>query len=70
MKYEITIRQLVEYSEEEKRRSGEDRMSLRNGSILPYNYSDVPFHERRVLHAEVTQEEFQAVRNAIIGVLS
>lgn len=69
MKYEITIKQLEEYTDEEKRMADDRRGSITRGIELPYNYSDVPFHERRVLHAEVSEEEFQAVKKAIIGVL-
>lgn len=67
MKYEITIRQLTEFTTEEKEEV--ERGNRNSMDRYPIGYSDQPFHETRVLFAEVTQEEFQAVKKAIIGVL-
>ena len=68
MKYEITIRELTPFTEEEKK----ERNSFNNNhSSLGYPpvYSDEPFHEVRVLQAEVSKEEFEAVKKAIIGTM-
>jgi len=68
MTYEITIRQLEEYTEEEIK-------NIDRANKYPFDepdrrrYSDKPFHEVRVLQAEVSKEEFEAVKKAIIGVL-
>lgn len=66
MKYEITIRQLDEYTPEEIK-------NIDRANKYPFDeqprYSDKPFHETRVLFAEVTPEEFQAVKKAIIGII-
>jgi len=68
MRYEITIRELTEFTEEELKE--QDRRSNRGMDLMPpYRYSDKPFHETRVLSAEVSKEEFEAVKKAIIGVL-
>lgn len=64
--YEITIRQLEEYTPEEIKNI--DHTNKYPFDELP-RYSDKPFHEIRVLHAEVSKEEFEAVKKAIIGVL-
>ncbi len=66
MKYEITIRQLTDFTAEEKEES--ERRNRNGMDRFPTGYSDQPFHETRVLFAEVTPEEFQAVKKAIIGV--
>jgi hypothetical protein len=67
MKYEITIRQLVEYTpEEEKEVTRKDRYPLE--TYPGVRFSDKNFHEVRVLQAEVSKEEFEAVKKAIIGV--
>lgn len=69
MKYEITIRQLEPFTEEElekqKRYSTYDTISMRNNNI----FSNKPFHEVRVLQAEVSKEEFEAVKKAIVGIM-
>lgn len=68
MKYEITIRQLEEYTpEEQKEVMRKDRYPL---ETYPSNkFSDKNFHEIRVLFAELSKEEFEAVKKAIIGIL-
>lgn len=65
MKYEITIRELTPYSEEEKKNF------IRHNALTPVGemYSDEPFHQVRVLHAELSKEEFVAVKKAVIGVI-
>lgn len=68
MKYEITIRQLTEFTKDEKEES-ERRNRHGMDTLAPYRYSDEPYHETRVLHAEVSKEEFEAVKKAIIGIL-
>lgn len=68
MKYEITIRQLEEYTPEEV----EGTKRGRNFPLETYPsdiFSDKNFHETRVLQAEVSKEEFEAVKKAIIGVM-
>jgi hypothetical protein len=63
-RYEITVRELTPFSEEElkeeKRRNdfGMDRSFPR--------YADKPFHEVRVLTAELTPDEWQRAKLAII----
>lgn len=67
MKYEITIRELTPFTEaevEEAERRNRTRMDR-----YPIGYSDQPFHEVRVAHVELSKEEFQAVKKAIIGQL-
>lgn len=66
MKYEITIRQLEEYTVEETR----DTYKRERCETYPSNrFSDKNFHEIRVLQAEVSKEEFEAVKKAIIGIM-
>ena len=68
MKYEITIRQLEEYTpEEEKEVMRKDRYPLE--TYPNTKYSDKNFHEVRVLFAELSKEEFEIVKKAIIGVI-
>lgn len=68
MKYQITIRQLEEYTpDEEKEVMGRNRYPLE--TYPSDRFSDKNFHEIRVLQAEVSKEEFEAVKKAIIGVL-
>lgn len=65
MTYEITIRELEPFTPEEEERSNRTDFN-------PYpttRFSDKNFHEKRVIFAELTAEEFQAVKKAIIGVL-
>lgn len=63
-RYEITVRELTPFSEDElkedKRRNdfGMDRVSGR--------YADKPFHETRVLYAELTEGEWSRVKFAAI----
>lgn len=64
MTYEITIRELEPYTAEEESRS--NRMM---DNYTSNRFSDINFHEKRVTFAELTPEEFQAVKKAIIGVL-
>ena len=67
MKYEITIRQLEDFTPEELKESRDNnRDKFFQSGIM---YSDKPVHEVRVLHAEVSKEEFEAVKKAIIGVI-
>lgn len=65
MKYEITIRQLEEYTEEENKQlfRNEQRPLM---SIGERSYSDKNFHEVRALYVEISEEEFKAVKKAII----
>ena len=68
MKYEITIRQLEPYTAEEE----QDIKRGRNYPLETYpsnRFSDKSFHEIRVLQVEVSKEEFEAVKKAIIGVM-
>lgn len=66
MKYEITIRQLEPYTPEEEKETNRGRGPYTDS---PTNrFSDKNFHEMRVLYAEVSKEEFEAVKKAIIGV--
>lgn len=69
MKYEITIRQLEPFTDEEiekkKIYSTYDTLPMRDNNI----FSNKPFHEVRVLQAEVSKEEFEAVKKAIIGIM-
>lgn len=67
MKYEITIRELVPFTEEEQKTS--QRNDMRNPNYPSNRYSDIPVHETRILHAMVTKEEFEAVKKAIIGIM-
>lgn len=63
MKYEITIRELVPYTAEEQLAS--DKHS---GFVPEYErYSDKSHHVTRVLHVELTPQEFQAIKKAILG---
>lgn len=68
MKYEITIRELTPFTEDEM-----IEMNKRaNPSNFPFDdkrYSDRSFHETRVLFAEVSKEELEAVKKAIISLL-
>lgn len=69
MKYEITIRQLEEFTPEEMKVERNCRQERDFMVGTPIRYSDKNFHETRVLLAEVSKEEFEAVKKAIIGVL-
>lgn len=42
MKYETTIKQLEEYTDEEKRMADDRRGSITRGIELPYNYMETP----------------------------
>lgn len=67
MRYEITIRELEAFTPEE-----EDRNERRNGKFDTYpadRYSDKSYHEVRVLHAQLSREEFEAVKKAVIGAI-
>ena len=64
MKYEITIRQLEPYTEEELE---EKNRESQYPNDFADRYSDKPHHEVRVLRAEVSKEEFEAVKKAIIS---
>ena len=66
-KYEITIRELVPYTPEE-----ETDTKIRGNKFDTYpsnRYSDKNFHETRVLFAELSKEEFEAIKKAVIGVI-
>lgn len=65
MKYEITIRQLEEFTEEELKEVNRNRMD----NFSDRRFSDKPFHEVRILQAEVSKEEFEIVKKAIISIL-
>ena len=69
MKYEITIRELTPFTEDELKEV--NRNNRTNFDIMDRGsrYSDKPMHEIRVLQAEVSLEEFQAVKKAIIGII-
>lgn len=67
MRYEITIRQLDEYSPEEE--VAELKSGRRIETYSPNRYSDTPHHEIRILQAEISKEEFEAVKKAIINVM-
>ncbi len=67
MKYEITIRELSEFTEEELKEAS--RNVMKGIGEWRDRYSDKPFHEVRVLSAEVSKEEFEAVKKAIIGIM-
>lgn len=67
MKYEITIRELKEYTAEEKEKI--ERSRREPVGYMQDRFSSEPFHEVRILHAEVSKEEFEAVKKAIIGVM-
>lgn len=67
MKYGLTIRQLEPFTEEELN----ERSRNRNYPIQTYpgnNYSSKPFHEIKVLNVEVTEEEFKAIKKAVIDI--
>ena len=66
MTYEITIRELEPFTEEEQKKA--DEKNRRDFSMQNYSL-DKNYHERRVTHAELSREEFEAVKKAIIGVL-
>lgn len=68
MKYEIEIKELVPFTDEEL----ENQRKYSSYNTLPStnpDYSSRPHHQTRVLHAEVTKEEFEAVKKAIIGIM-
>ena len=67
--YEITIRELEELTPEETKEH--NSYSKREFPLAgtPVRYSDKSFHERRILFAEVSKEEFEAVKKAIVGIL-
>lgn len=67
MKYEITIRELKEFTPEEKEKS--ERFNRGPIGYTAERFSRQPFHEVRILHAEVSKEEFEVVKKAIIGVM-
>ena len=65
MKYEITIRQLEEYTpEEQKEVMRKDKYPVETYPSI--RFSDKNFHETRVLFAEVSKEEFEKIKLAII----
>lgn len=70
MKYELTVRQLDPFTEEEMKevrdRESRDRFNGMSGSD---RYSDKPVHEVRVLNVEVTAEELKAIKKAVIEVM-
>lgn len=68
MKYEITIRQLEEYTAEENENANRNR-GYPLETYPNSRFSDKNFHEIRVLQAEVNKEEFEAVKKAIIGIM-
>jgi hypothetical protein len=65
MKYELIIRELTPFTEEELKNS-RDREPFYERNV---KYSDIPNHEIRVLHAEVSKEEFEIIKKAIIGII-
>lgn len=67
MEYELTIRQLNPYTEEETKES--NRNNNRNIYPLETRYSDKLFHEIRILQTKVSEQEFQAVKKALISII-
>ena len=65
MKYEITIHQFEDFTEEEKEKMRDRRLDPYSpmGRMDGYNIKKTI----RVTSAELTEEEFHAVRKAIIG---
>ncbi len=71
MKYQLTIRELTPYTE--------DEIIEMNKRTNPYNgfgnnnfddkYSDKPYHQTRVLDIEVTREEMDIIKKAVIGII-
>jgi len=69
MKYELTIRQLEEYTPEEIEETKRDRKyPLETFPSLNNRFSDKPFHETRVLYIEVSEEEFETIKKAVISI--
>lgn len=65
MKYELTIRELTEYTKEDI----QEYRNIRGPIGFPSDrYSDKQFHDTRVLNVEVTQEQLDAIKKAIITV--
>lgn len=69
MKYEITIRQLEEYTPKENDQDYTMRKMYPIETSAGHKFSDKNFHEIRVLFAEVSKEEFEAIKKAIIGIM-
>lgn len=65
MKYELTIRELTEFTKEELQESRNFRDDI---GYTNDRFSDKPFHQVKVLQVEVTQEELQAIKKAVIEV--
>lgn len=70
MKYEITIRELTPFTEEELKEVNRNNRSSFDIMDRGSRYSDRLTHEVRVLQAEVSKEEMVAVRNAILNCLN
>ena len=71
MKYQLTIRELTPYTEDEVIEMNK-RTNPYNGfrnNNLDDRYSDKPYHQTRVLDIEVTREEMNAIKKAVIDVI-
>lgn len=65
MKYEITIHQFEDFTEEEKQKTRDRRED--SYSTSKDRYYNEQKKTIRVTYAELTEDEFHAVRKAIIG---
>ncbi len=63
-RFEITVRELTPFSPEELKE--EDRRKNFGMDRAFPQYSDRPFHEVRVLHTELSEEQWNRVRSAVI----
>lgn len=66
MKYEITIKQLEEYTPEEEK--DVYRSNRNNFTDSPQRFSSKNFHETRVLQAILTEEEYKSIKKAVIEI--
>ena len=66
MKYEITIHQFEDFTEEELRKMNERRMNDYTMSKTGAFYDS---HKKttRIIYAELSEEEVQSVKKAIVG---
>lgn len=64
--YEITVRELEPYTEEEEKNS-RNRNDFCPGQAE--RFSDRNYHEKRMLNVHLTEEEFQEVKKAVISVM-
>lgn len=71
MKYQITIRELTPFTEDEIIEMNK-RTNPYNGfgnSTLDDRFSDKPFHTTRVVECELSREEFEKVKKGIFEIL-